>query len=58
MNRSLTGHYSPAIAGGIACKTPDAGSAGFLIAADAYIKQQTDDLFDLNAREQKFQMNK
>lgn len=37
---------------------PAAGTAGFLIAADAYIKHQTDDLFDLNAREQKFQKNK
>ena len=37
---------------------PAAGTAGFLIAADAYIKQQTDDLFDLNAREQKFQKTK
>jgi len=37
---------------------PAAGTAGFLIAADAYIKQQTDDLFDLKAREQKFQKNK
>ncbi|QQD19681.1 N-6 DNA methylase [Spongiibacter nanhainus] len=37
---------------------PAAGTAGFLIAADAYIKSQTDDLFDLNAKAQKFQRNK
>ena len=34
---------------------PAAGTAGFLIAADAYIKQQTDDHFDLDARAQAFQ---
>lgn len=34
---------------------PAAGTAGFLIEADRYIKQQTDQLFDLNAKEQKFQ---
>ena len=37
---------------------PAAGTAGFLIAADAYIKDQTDDLFDLDAKEQAFQKNK
>ncbi|MCL7421758.1 MAG: type I restriction-modification system subunit M [Methylobacter sp.] len=37
---------------------PAAGTAGFLIAADQYIKQQTDDLFDLNAQQQQFQKNK
>ncbi len=37
---------------------PAAGTAGFLIAADTYIKQQTDDLADLTARQQKFQRNK
>ncbi|POP54259.1 N-6 DNA methylase [Zhongshania marina] len=36
---------------------PAAGTAGFLIAADAYIKQHTDDLFDLPAKDQKFQRN-
>jgi type I restriction enzyme M protein len=36
---------------------PAAGTAGFLIAADAYIKEQTDDLADLNAKQQKFQKN-
>ncbi|SJN14281.1 Type I restriction-modification system, DNA-methyltransferase subunit M [Halomonas citrativorans] len=34
---------------------PAAGTAGFLIAADRYIKDQTDDLFDLEARQQSFQ---
>ncbi|WP_274691219.1 HsdM family class I SAM-dependent methyltransferase [Spartinivicinus poritis] len=34
---------------------PAAGTAGFLIAADNYIKEQTDDLFDLNAAERRFQ---
>lgn len=37
---------------------PAAGTAGFLIAADAYIKQHTDDLFDLPTKDQKFQRNK
>jgi type I restriction enzyme M protein len=37
---------------------PAAGTAGFLIAADAYVKQHTDDLADLTAAEQKFQRNK
>ncbi|WP_027859662.1 class I SAM-dependent DNA methyltransferase [Marinobacterium jannaschii] len=37
---------------------PAAGTAGFLIAADAFIKEQTDDLFDLDAKEQAFQKNK
>jgi type I restriction enzyme M protein len=37
---------------------PAAGTAGFLIAADQYIKEQTDDLFDLSAKEQDFQKNK
>lgn len=37
---------------------PAAGTAGFLIAADAYIKAQTDDHFDLSAKEQRFQRNK
>lgn len=34
---------------------PAAGTAGFLIAADTYIKSQTDDLFDLDAKQQAFQ---
>lgn len=37
---------------------PAAGTAGFLIAADQYIKEQTDDLFDLSATDQTFQKNK
>jgi len=37
---------------------PAAGTAGFLIAADQHIKAQTDDMFDLSAREQQFQKNK
>ena len=36
---------------------PAAGTGGFLIAADRYIKQRTDDLFDLNEAEQTFQRN-
>lgn len=34
---------------------PAAGTAGFLIAADTYIKQHTDDLFALNEAQQEFQ---
>lgn len=34
---------------------PAAGTGGFLIAADRYIKQRTDDLFDLSEAEQSFQ---
>lgn len=37
---------------------PAAGTAGFLIAADAYIKEETDELFDLTAAQQAFQKNK
>lgn len=37
---------------------PAAGTAGFLIAADQYIKDQTDDLYELNAQQQAFQKNK
>lgn len=36
---------------------PAAGTAGFLIAADSYIKAQTDDLFDLTDKQQAFQRN-
>ena len=36
---------------------PAAGTAGFLIAADRYIKEQTDDMFDLSEREVRFQKN-
>lgn len=34
---------------------PAAGTAGFLIAADTYIKNHTEDLFDLGEKEQRFQ---
>jgi len=37
---------------------PAAGTAGFLIAADTYIKQQTDELSDLTKKQQNFQKNK
>ncbi|QEM83753.1 N-6 DNA methylase [Halomonas binhaiensis] len=37
---------------------PAAGTAGFLIAADAYIKAHTDELFELTAQQQAFQKNK
>lgn len=37
---------------------PAAGTAGFLIAADAYIKSKTDSLYDLEAKQQKFQRTK
>ncbi|NIF88196.1 N-6 DNA methylase [Burkholderia sp. Cy-637] len=37
---------------------PAAGTAGFLIAADAYIKAQTDDLYDLNEKQRTFQRNR
>lgn len=37
---------------------PAAGTAGFLIAADQYIKSKTDDLYDLPAKDQQFQKNK
>ncbi|MEM9091351.1 MAG: N-6 DNA methylase [Cyanobacteria bacterium P01_F01_bin.53] len=36
---------------------PAAGTGGFLIAADRYIKQNTDDLFDLKEAQQTFQRN-
>ena len=34
---------------------PAAGTGGFLVAADHYIKQKTDDLFDLSEDQQRFQ---
>jgi type I restriction enzyme M protein len=37
---------------------PAAGTAGFLIAADQYIKEQTDDLYELNDKDKNFQKNK
>lgn len=36
---------------------PAAGTGGFLIAADRYIKDQTDDHYDLDAKAQAFQRN-
>jgi len=37
------------------CNDPACGTFGFMIAADRYIKQHTDDLFDLSADAQEFQ---
>ncbi len=37
---------------------PAAGTAGFLIAADAHIKARTDDLYDLNEKQRGFQRNR
>ncbi len=37
------------------CNDPAAGTFGFMIAADHYIKSKTDDLFTLTEEEQKFQ---
>lgn len=37
---------------------PAAGTAGFLIAADAHIKARTDELYDLTEAQQRFQRNK
>jgi type I restriction enzyme M protein len=37
---------------------PAAGTAGFLIATDQYIKQQTDNLYDLTAKARAFQKTK
>jgi len=37
---------------------PAAGTAGFLTAADQYIKENTDDLADLDAQQQLFQQNR
>jgi type I restriction enzyme M protein len=36
---------------------PAAGTAGFLIAADAYIRKNTDDFYDLSDKQQNFQRN-
>jgi len=36
---------------------PASGTAGFLIAADTYMKGQTDDYYDLSDKEQNFQKN-
>ena len=37
---------------------PAAGTAGFLIAADSYLKAQTDDYIDLTQAQASFQKNK
>jgi len=37
------------------CNDPACGTFGFMIAADAYVKKHTNDLFDLDEKEQKFQ---
>lgn len=37
---------------------PAAGTAGFLIAADAYVKSQTDDHYDLDEKARAFQRNR
>lgn len=42
---------------GESIQDPAAGTAGFLIAADAYIKKNTDDHFDLNDKARDFQRN-
>lgn len=42
---------------GEAVQDPAAGTAGFLIAADRYIKDQTDDLYNLTEMQRKFQRN-
>lgn len=36
---------------------PAAGTGGFLIAADRYMRQQTDDFFELSPKQQSFQIN-
>lgn len=40
------------------CNDPACGTFGFMIAADRHIKDQTDDLFTLNADQQEFQRKK
>lgn len=37
------------------CNDPACGTFGFMIAADRYVKDNTDDLFDLSAEQQEFQ---
>ena len=37
------------------CNDPACGTFGFMIAADAFVKKETDDLFDLSVEEQEFQ---
>lgn len=43
---------------GESVQDPAAGTAGFLIAADAYIKSQTDDHYDLDEKGRSFQRNR
>ncbi len=43
---------------GEAIQDPAAGTAGFLIAADAHIKARTDELYDLDEKLRSFQRNK
>lgn len=40
------------------CNDPACGTFGFMIAADRFVKEQTDDLFDLSVDEQEFQRAK
>lgn len=40
------------------CNDPACGTFGFMIAADRYVKDHTDDLFNLSADEQEFQRKK
>lgn len=40
------------------CNDPACGTFGFMIAADRYVKDHTDKLFDLSLEEQKFQKEK
>ena len=39
------------------CNDPACGTFGFMIAADAYVKAHTDDLFSLTSEQQAFQKN-
>ncbi|MBP2656539.1 MAG: methylase [Firmicutes bacterium] len=39
------------------CNDPACGTFGFMIAADRYVKDQTDKLYDLSLEEQEFQKN-
>lgn len=39
------------------CNDPACGTFGFMIAADRYVKEHTDDLFELTAEQQAFQRN-
>lgn len=39
------------------CNDPAAGTFGFMVAADQYLKDQTDDYFDISVEKRKFQIN-